>query len=477
MSVDELTFSGINAATGEYLHPPISFAQAASLSKTEQRDREYDRELEYRYQQTSQKHFSMLTGVDPLNLAEAGWGVIIAQDDPEAEAILKALEPLLEWRRAQAEKHFRKFTGPHAYRTGESNRDFLGRHGVGIGPADPAKGVPYYLLLVGSPMHIPYRFQYQLQGQVAVGRIHFDTPEEYARYARSVVTAEERGVRSSRRLAFFGPKHPGDIFTEFTASHLVEPLAGRLSAEIGWDVQFLQGDQATKGNLSHLLRNLQPPALLFTAGHSVGFPIENPRTYMHQGALLCAEWPGPQDWNEAIPEEFYVSADDLDESTNVAGLISFHVASYTAGTPGPYDFPHHSLLENPVVSAGAFVAPLARRLLSHPEGGALAVVGQLDQLWGYSFLSSRQAYEQTAVLESTLKRILAGSPVGFAMEFIYERHAELATELARLQEERRFGSFVDPRQIAEVWTSLNDARSTVIIGDPAVRLPGVTPRR
>lgn len=77
---------------------------------------------------------------------------------------------------------FRSYEGVDALRPGESKVEFLVRHGVP--PADPANPavMPYYLLLIGDPEQIPYRFQSQLDVQYAVGRIYFETLQEYANY-------------------------------------------------------------------------------------------------------------------------------------------------------------------------------------------------------------------------------------------------------------------------------------------------------
>jgi len=483
-SSDELLcFNGINGATGAYGVPPMSGADLVSVIRAEPRPENLG-ELE---QKRAPGAFPIKPPNDATRLDQAGWAVIFPADaDP---AIKEALDELLQLRQEQAGERFKIYEGADGYRPGETKDEFLKRHKVGGGPADP-EHMPYYILIVASPEEIPYEFQYQLDVMRGVGRIHFDTLDDYARYARSVMLADTGQVKLPRRAEFFGVANPDDKATQLSSKYLVAPLYHKLQKQqpfvrwveegdvrrklqLEWHFESFLAERATKAQLVRLLGGDQTPALLFTASHGMEFPQDDPRQIPHQGALLCQDWPGPNQWSGSIGQDFYFAGDDISSEVNLLGLIAFHFACFGAGTPRLDQFARQAHKEErEVIAPHNFVGGLPKRLLGR---GALAVVGHVERAWGYSFLSPG-AGAQTGAFESMLLQLFRGDPVGWTTENLDMRYADLAATLTTILEELDYDpDYINPYDLAQKWTEHNDARSYVVIGDPAARIPFALP--
>jgi hypothetical protein len=470
MSDELLYFNGIDGASGDYSLKPMDPKLFSSIITDAPVDEAEMTALKNWYAYLKNDHWAIKEGHDPNKLEESGWGIIYPHNI--SPAIKDALAPLVTWRKAQAaaskEHYFREMT----YRPNEHRNDWLVRHGYGPGPANPER-IPYYLLIVGDPEQIPYRFQTSLDVQYAVGRICFDTPEEYAYYANSVVEAEKQQIRLARRMAFFGVANPDDPATKLSADQLIAPLLktrkdSPLTGQAAWEYQEVSKSEATKNRLAELLGGPQTPAMLVTASHGMGFPHSHALQERHQGALLCQDWPGPRQWRGSIPENFYFSADDISDNANLWGTVAFFFACYGAGTPRLDEFAQQAFKDRGEIAKRSFIAKLPQRMLSHPKGGALAVIGHVERAWSYSFHWGK-AGQTLEVFDSAFQRLMQGKPIGFAFEQFNERYAELSSVLTDALHEAKFIP-PDPYDMAGMWTANNDAKNYVILGDPAVRM-------
>lgn len=496
MGDDLLYFNGINGTTGDYLTPPMPvgrFIDAIVESMNDRSRRELDEfhenDLELR-RESKEKHLGVMAGVDATKLAEAGWGVIFAEDDEQRPAIMEALAPLLKHRQEQVGSLYAEFPGSEGrrgYQKGDDYLSFLGQRHVSTGPAEPDK-VPYYLLIVGSPEQIPYEFQYMLDVQYAVGRLHFaaDSPgatnallTKYENYARAVVASETGGPGGGplglpRRAGFFAPRNPGDRATATSVDYMVKPLAAQLT-ERGedWQIDVWSEGQATKDRLKQLLGGGETPALLFTASHGMAYDPDDQQQRRWQGALLSTELTKSGEyWEKVNPERHFFSADDVGMDDNFRGLIAFHFACFGAGTPSRNDFwfkTNPKLAE--VLASGDFVARLPQEVLGHSRA-ALAIIGHVDRAWGSTFLwPGMNDQPQLAAYKAAMIELMAGKPVGLAMEYFNERYGELAARIAEQVNRIRGAVPYDPRSFVGDWTAYSDARNFIILGDPAVRLP------
>ena len=417
-----------------------------------------------------------------VNLEDTGWGVIFAANAPSAQR--EALKELLDHRRTLAGRirgaYYREFSGANGYRPGETAQRFLARWEAGSGLANPEK-MPYYLLIVGDPETIPFEFQYGLDVQYAVGRIYFETLEEYARYARSVVLSETKHADDSfslpNRLVIFNPQHPGDQSTQLMHDYLSKPLLEALpEAAPNWDLQPLLAENATKANLKQNLGGTQTPALLFTASHGMSWLIGSSEQPASQGALVCQDWPGPTNQRGPFTAEYYFSADDIPADGNLLGTMIFSFGEFIGGTPKENNFAF--LGDQAQLAEKAFLARLPQRLLSHPRGGALAMVAHVDNAWSTSIFNIEQGQTQEAYKSDItpflklLSRLMQGSTVGMAMEDFNRRYSFFSSSLAdELMATTFYNRPRDENKLQQMMIQTIDARNYILIGDPAARLP------
>src|SRR5688572_30069162 len=108
-----IVFNGINGATGDYL---CSATPEELLAALEPPPAAELAQLDYVRRRAAEAAMGPREGIDPMNLAQTGWGVIFEAEDEDSTAGLReALRPLLEHRREQAarvrDSNFREYRG------------------------------------------------------------------------------------------------------------------------------------------------------------------------------------------------------------------------------------------------------------------------------------------------------------------------------------------------------------------------------
>jgi hypothetical protein len=115
----------------------------------------------------------------------------------------------------------------------------------------------------------------------------------------------------------------------------------------------------------------------------------------------------------------------------------------------------------------SFLASLPKRLLSHPNGGALAVIGKIEKIKRIS--STKPGVTSVPMFVNVLKRLMNGFPVGAAMEFFNNRYGELAIDYITAID-KQSGIPTSENYLSQLETTMKDVGNVIILGDPAARL-------
>jgi phosphatidylserine/phosphatidylglycerophosphate/cardiolipin synthase-like enzyme len=457
---------GVQAETGQYL-PPIQESDLDHIQKASQL-------AEIRAANANASHLAAIADVAPDNLEQTGWGVIFASATPSADkqAIKDALKPLLDLRASQAGDLFKVFDDVSGYQQGVTADQWLSARGSALNVVDPTQGVPYYLLIVGSPTEIPFEFQYDLDTYFAVGRLSFESPKEYAQYAQNIVNFEKGGGQQ-KTIAIFNTRNDGDRATALLHDQVAIKLANGdgslkpLGGPQGYSLTTRLADTATKPELLKILRGEGEggtPAILFTGSHGVAFSMADPQQRVKQGALLTQDWAGP---GSPITPETYFTAAEVPSNIALNGLLHFFFACYSGGCPKLDTYSYGPGNQPVQIAKETLISRLPQQLLLQ---GAQAVIGHIDRAWAYSFQTNTgQAMVQS--FRDPLVRLLQGRRVGDALDVFDQRWSVLSAGLLTLVQNREvMPNSVPASVMANRWVARDDARNYIVLGDPAARL-------
>ena len=402
---------------------------------------------------------------DPV---QSGWTYVIHEKDPQKDELIALMEPLARVRGMPNPTEPLLFDG----RDPDEWNDWIEESF----PTLDGKKRPYYFLLLGGPEHLPFALQSYLDVTSAVGRIAFDTLADYRTYvAKAVRRAAEDAKESLRSTLIFatdgGPSDP----TYYSREYMAKPLASHAKDTLGVPTTTLFGGQATRKNLTAELRK-QTPALLYTASHGVGaFTSDEATQRSVNGAIQCQ-----RDLTAAPGESNIFAAADVPLDTPfLEDSIFFQFACLGYGTPAESDFAHWYPEIKGHKNSQDFIAALPKRLAAHPNG-PVAYVGHVDLAFLQGFTDADAPDLMTAwhsriePFANAFERLLAGQPVGLALEYMNARQANLASAIVTNYDRLKRGKIQDTPKfrmnLARTYVQLNDSRNYMIFGDPAARL-------
>jgi len=401
--------------------------------------------------------------VDLGNPLSVGWTFLVSDKDPRKDEIIRAMRPLAERRGMKDPEK------PLVLNVTDVD-DWLDWLQDNYFSPD-VEQQPHYVLIVGDPQHVPFRFQSILATAGAVGRLDFDSITDIEAYVAKVIrleTAKKTVVKNE--ALFFATDDGVQDPTYFSRRFMAEPLAkARQNQKLNTTTLF--GDDATKSQLLEALSKTKP-ALVYTASHGLGAPDQPFETQKKiNGAICCRQ----------TDDDYLLTAADIPtDQPFLEGAVVFQFACYSYGTPAESDY-EHWLGQPELNTTSDFVAALPKTLLAHSQG-PIAFVGHVDVAWLHiyedpEFTGMYDVWNpRIEPFKKAVEALLGVQPPGQAMAPMSTRYdlynAFLTNAYDRMQRGKPMPEDF-PKRLVNQFITRSDAQNYMVLGDPAacLRIP------
>lgn len=405
---------------------------------------------------------------DPGDPRVAGWTYLVNSADPQRVEIERILEPLAEHRNMANPKE------PMLYNneTPDEWFDWLQDNYYALDL--DGEQVPQYLMIVGGADQIPFRFQSILDTVANVGRVAFESLDDFKTYVDKLIRIETAGEPIVTRDALLFAPDPGlPDPTYFSREYMVQPLNEYIRDDLGFGSQMIIGDKADKTNLDAALR-ANNPALVYTASHGLGATSQPAEIQRKYNGAICCQHTGP------LTLDALYSADDVPlDQPFLEGAVFFQFACFGYGTPAESDYAHWIDGVPKQYTDADFVAALPKRLLAHPRG-PIAYIGHLDTAFLHGFADAADPFildrwhTRITPFKKAVDQLLGVQPSGLAMEDMNKRYSICNALITNTYDRQRRGKlkWTDSlrKRFLDNWIVRGDAQNYMVFGDPAARL-------
>lgn len=405
-------------------------------------------------------------GLDERNPLQAGWTFVVASNDPQRHAYIEALQPLAV-RRGMSHP-----TQPLEFNAGDEEWSTWLRYSY-FGADLQGSRPPRYVLLVGGPDVLPFRFQAFLDCVVHVGRLAFERIEDLQAYVQKVLRLEDAEAPVvDREVLLFAPDGGNQDPTHYSCNYMVRPLADHIASHHRASTTRLFAQDATKSGLMQRLHSSRP-AIVYTASHGLHLRGESLSQQQRYNGAICCQGDGPLTLDDLL------CADDVPREPFLEGAVWFQFACYGYGTPAMSDYAHWIDGKSQMQAQRDFIAALPMRLLAHPRG-PLAHIAHVDTAFVHAFADPNEPHardrwdQRMSPFVSAVDHLLELTPSAYAMQRMNETYIVANDRLTDVYDRHSRGLLKWTPQMqqrfVDDWIFRTDAQNYLVLGDPAVRL-------